>query len=98
MIESMISAKHINIEKKCLLEEILNNLEIIKEPNVKSVFEKIKELCSTIYHQLIDEYQSLIKSTSDKKEIINWLESRFVPLCNEILSLLKEALALSKKL
>ena len=49
-------------------------------------------------HQLIDEYHSLIKSTSYKKEILNWLESRFLPLCNEILALLKEALALSKKL
>jgi len=82
---------------KCLLGQLLSNIDIIEDPELKRILEKIYEPHKKV-HTSLDDYEAFVREKNpDSKERIEWLEKNLTPYFNEMVSLLREALTIVRK-
>ncbi len=83
---------------KCLLGQLLSNIEIVENPEIRNILEKVYEPHKKV-HTSIDEYESFVRQNNpDSKERIEWLEKNLTPHFNEMVAILKQALEIARKL
>ena len=82
---------------ECLLGQILDNLKMISSSEIKSILEKVK-VPHTNLHNLLGEYETFLAKAPGLEERMRWFKEKLLPIFNELLMLLNQAVIKAKEL